>query len=351
MHADYFPRPDYDQKPDYAEKIATSLPFNYFCHNVLNMRKNNYNDRMNIASFHDWTEKNRKQWSTSNLYQEVATLTSICSFSDPNRQIIDSWDNRPTVCHKLFQPEVTDLTKGEKHIIAGLCRNSGCILPHIDNSQGQNCLAEIKKGVSLKGRKLIGCMPPLLNQTQSTQLKGNRDSVISSWWERHSESAPPFPLRVKYFREYKSCSLFDVGRGAYFGDPDSTTSDSMTSPMYMTSSASTRGTKAPPNTPDETKNGSDEGLEDKNQKVKHLKSSRKEVKLENGKKKTHLIVYLPKTEQEEEEEAAAAVMTVRRETVTTTMGENGGIMGQNRKKNLTNISLTRNDKAKDERKQ
>ena len=325
------------------------------------MRKNNINNSikantMNIASFHDWTEKNRKQWPTSNLYQEMATLTSICSLSDPNRQpIADNWDSRPTVCHKLFQPEVTDMTKGEKHIIAGLCRNSGCVLPHIDNSTGEINLAEIKKGVSLKGRKLISCMPPLLSQTQSSQQKGNRDSVVSHWWERHSESAPPFPLRVKYFRDYKSCSLFDIGRGGYFGDHGSTTSDSMASPMHMTSSASTRGTKAPPNTPDETtgiKNGSGEILEeDKNLKAKHLKSSRKEVKLENGKKKTHLIVYLPKSEQEEEEEAAAAAAaaaTERARTTTTMTMEGGGILSHNRKKKLANFCLTGNEKAKDE---
>ncbi|XP_014787420.1 signal transducer and activator of transcription B-like [Octopus bimaculoides] len=97
-----------------------------------NNNNNNKFNRANIASFHDWSEKSLENAPVSKIYQEMATLSSICSLSESNRNELSRENNgrRQVVCHKLFLPEGTDLTKGEKNIIAGLCRNRLCTLTY-----------------------------------------------------------------------------------------------------------------------------------------------------------------------------------------------------------------------------
>ncbi|CAI9736377.1 Hypothetical predicted protein [Octopus vulgaris] len=274
-------------------------------------RQNNHNNklhRVNIASFHDWSEKSLENAPVSKIYQEMATLSSICSLSESNQNGLSRENNgrRQVGCHKLFLPEGTDLTKGEKNIIAGLCRNRGCVLPHIDvskkesNSSSENC-----KRVNMKGKKIVSYFPSIQNLDSSSMflqtVKTNKkEECIYHWWEQNPNVAAnclrkynascALPLGMNYFKDYMSCLFLDMGSQMFHAGRKNSSSSS----PYASSGSSRNlhGIKAPPNTPNLEVTNAKDG------KVKNGKSNRKEVKLENSKKKTHLVVYVPKAEED-----------------------------------------------------
>uniref|UniRef100_A0A0L8FS96 Uncharacterized protein n=1 Tax=Octopus bimaculoides TaxID=37653 RepID=A0A0L8FS96_OCTBM len=156
----------------------------------------------------------------------------------------------------------------------------------------------------MKGKKIVSYFPSIQNMDSSSMFlqpvkTHKKEECIYHWWEQNQNVAAnclrkynascALPLGMNYFKDYMSCLFLDMGSQMFHGHKNSSSSSSFAS---SGSSRNLHGIKAPPNTPNLEVTNATDG------KTKNGKSNRKEVKLENSKKKTHLVVYVPKAEED-----------------------------------------------------